>query len=66
LRELKGFAKVYLQPGQIKTVNIDLDSSAFSYFDVPTMAYKADAGDFSIEVGSSSRDLPLKKVVRLN
>jgi beta-glucosidase len=66
VRELKGFSKVYLQPGQIQTVSIDLDASAFSYFDSKAMIYRANGGDYSLEVGNSSRHLLLKKIIRLN
>jgi beta-glucosidase len=58
-RELKGFQKVELQPGEQRTVSIPLTSASFSYYDPKQHAWVAEAGDFGIDVGTSSRDLPL-------
>ena len=60
-QELKGFAKVFLKPGEKKTVELPLDRMAFSFFDVEKMAWVAEPGDFKISVGSSSRDIHLTK-----
>ena len=57
-RELKGFTKLMLEPGQTKTVAFDLPLRALAYCDVPGKQWKADAGDYEIEVGPSSRDVP--------
>ncbi len=57
LRELKGFAKVSLNPGETKTVSFTLAGRALAYCDVPHRQWKADAGDYSVEVGASSRDI---------
>jgi len=65
VRELKGFRKVFLKARETKTVSIYLTAREFSYFDPVSMTFKADPGLFTIEVGSSSRDLPLKKSIRL-
>jgi beta-glucosidase len=61
VKELKGFAKVELQPGQIKRVTISLDQRAFSYYDVSKSAWTAVPGDFSILVGSSSAHIELQE-----
>ena len=58
-KELKGFAKVDLQPDETKRVEIPLDLGSLSYFDEKTGQWKADPGDFYILVGSSSRDIAL-------
>ena len=50
LKELKGFARVDLGPGQTKHVAVALDARAFSYFDVQSHKWVADAGDFAISV----------------
>src|SRR6202040_621769 len=50
VKELKGFAKVQLKPGETKRVTISLDQRAFSYYDVSMSAWKAEPGDFSILV----------------
>lgn len=59
-KELKGFSKVELLPGEEKLVTITLDESAFSYY-IPHMgAFGVESGEFEISVGASSRDLRLK------
>ena len=57
VRELKNFAKVDLQPGETKTVQFQLKPRAMAYCDVPGKQWKADAGDYDIQVGASSRDI---------
>ena len=59
-KELKGFAKVKLAPGQTKRVKIALDRRAFSYFDDKAMAWRAAPGEFDILVGSSSQQIELR------
>lgn len=58
-KELKGFAKVHLQPGETKRVTVALDERAFSYFDPETNSWKEEEGLHTILVGSSSRDIAL-------
>jgi len=59
-RQLKGYAKVSLAPGQSQTVTFQLDSRAFSYWDVNTSSWVVAPGCYSVLVGSSSRDLFLQ------
>jgi len=59
-KELKGFAKVSLNPGESKTVSITLDKRAFSFWDVKTKLWIAEPGEYEILVGVSSRDIRLK------
>jgi len=54
IKELKGFAKVLLNPGETKNVSVTLDRRAFSYYDVKIHDWTADAGEFNVIVGSSS------------
>ena len=63
VRELKGFAKVSLAPGASTRVNIDLDQRAFSFWSEVQRAWVVEAGDFTIEVGHHSRDLPLSRTI---
>jgi beta-glucosidase len=56
-KELKGFAKVNLQPGETRTVNIPLDFRAFAFYHVKHHAWVAEDGDFDILVGASSADI---------
>ncbi|MDQ0470306.1 beta-glucosidase family protein [Labrys wisconsinensis] len=58
-RELKGFAKVELQPGETKTVEIAVSARDLRYFDPEHRRWLLDGGPFGIEVGASSRDIRL-------
>ncbi|MFZ0969718.1 MAG: glycoside hydrolase family 3 C-terminal domain-containing protein [Candidatus Acidiferrales bacterium] len=60
VKELKGFAKVFLQPGESKTVTVSLDRRSFSYYDVKGKQWLAEPGDFEILVGGSSDKIALK------
>jgi beta-glucosidase len=64
-RELKGFSKVWLDPGEKKEVTFVLDPDAFKYFDSSTHQFKMDAGRYQLEVGASSRDIRLSQPVEL-
>jgi len=59
-KELKGFKKVFLKPGEQQTVTIPLAQGAFAYFDPDKMGWIAEKGDFKILIGGSSRDLALQ------
>ena len=59
-KELKGFKKVFLQPGETQTVSIPLKNAAFEYYDDAKKSWVADDDTFEILIGSSSRDLRLR------
>jgi beta-glucosidase len=59
-KELKGFAKVSLEPGENEAISIKLDPRAFSYFDSQVNDWRVEPGTYEILVGSSSRDIRLK------
>lgn len=59
--ELKGFEKVYLEPGEEKTVSINLDSRSFACYDTEKASFNTVAGVYTIAAGSSVRDLRLKQ-----
>lgn len=65
-RELKGFEKVRLTPGETKHVTLDLDARAFSYWDEAAHKWTIDPGKFVIRVGDSSENTPLDADVTLN
>jgi beta-glucosidase len=65
VRELKGFSKVFLQPGQSQLVSLQLSPRDFAWCDVSAKGWRANAGNYRIEVGDSSRNLPQKATVRL-
>ncbi|MGD0913676.1 MAG: glycoside hydrolase family 3 C-terminal domain-containing protein [Terracidiphilus sp.] len=64
-RELKGFEKVRLAPGQTKRVSIQLDARAFSYWSEAAHNWKIDPGKFVVRVGESSENTPLSADVTL-
>lgn len=60
LRELKGFKRVVLDPGETKRVTIVLGRRSLAYWDVRTHAWRVDPGKFTIYTGNSSANLPLQ------
>ena len=62
-RQLKGFAKVTLGPRRRRTVTVTLDASSFSYWDSASQSWRVAPGCDAIMVGSSSRDLPLRRTI---
>jgi beta-glucosidase len=60
VKELKGFAKVALQPGEEKTVAFELNERALAYYDPDRKAWVAEPGEFEVLIGSSSRDIRLR------
>jgi len=56
-KELKGFAKVALQPGETKTVTIELGYRAFAYFDPAYHQWVTEDGEFDILIGASAVDI---------
>ncbi len=59
-KELKGFKRVALQPGQTTTVSFSVDEAALSFFDPVKKSWVAEAGDFEVLIGASSRDIRLR------
>jgi beta-glucosidase len=57
IRELKGFAKLSLDSGQTKTASFSLTGRDLCYCDVPGKQWKADAGQYIVDIGASSRDI---------
>jgi len=56
-KELKGFAKVHLEPGECKTVTLSIGRSALAYYDDQKRQWVAEAGTFEVLVGASSQDI---------
>lgn len=65
VRELKGFAKVFLESDASQSVSIVLDQRAFSFWSTKLRRWVVEAGDFEIGVGPSSRHLPLSETVSI-
>lgn len=60
VKELKGFVKVALQPGEEKTVAFELNERSLAYYDPDRKAWVAEPGEFEVLIGSSSREIRLK------
>jgi len=56
-KELKGFAKVELQPGETKTVSIPLDFRAFAYYHPKYKQWITETGDFDLLIAASAADI---------
>src|SRR5207247_8945526 len=68
-KQLKGYQKVFLQPGQTSLITLTLDPQAFAYWNTAQSGWAVGGGTYRILVGSSSRDIRLqgdRKSTRLN
>jgi beta-glucosidase len=65
-KELKGFEKVELLPGEQKTVTFALDKRAFAFYDTALNDWRVESGDFEILIGKSSADITAAATVRVN
>ncbi|MHB1599188.1 MAG: glycoside hydrolase family 3 protein [Acidimicrobiales bacterium] len=65
-RALKGVEKVWLEPGEARSVTFGLDASAFASFDPSARAWAVEAREVVISVGASSRDLRGHATVRID
>jgi len=63
VEELRGFARVSLKPGEMKTVTLPLAAKALAYWDEKTKAFVVEKDRVEVKVGGSSDDLPVKAVV---
>jgi beta-glucosidase len=59
VKELKGFAKINLKPGETKTIHVPLNDRSFAYYSPEKKGWVAEAGEFGILVGASSREIRL-------
>jgi beta-glucosidase len=64
-KELKGFRKVFLQPGESKKITIVLDQEAFQYYNNITGQWVLEPGIFTIMAASSARDIRAVKKIEL-
>ena len=62
VKELRGFQKIQLDPGQKKTVSLEIAPDSLAFYDIH-MKYVVEPGDFEIMTGNSSRDSDLQKVM---
>lgn len=54
MKELKAFAKVFLEPGETKTVEMTVNNRGFAFYDVTAKAFVVEAGEFELHVGGAS------------
>ncbi|MDR0543109.1 MAG: glycoside hydrolase family 3 C-terminal domain-containing protein [Dysgonamonadaceae bacterium] len=66
LRELKNYDKVFLQPGEKKTVTMTITNDDFKYYSVENKQFIPDNGIYRIEIGTSSRDIKLNDKMTVN
>ena len=62
IKELKGFRKIQLAPQETQTVTFEITPESLSFYDID-MRYRVEPGEFEIQVGNSSRDSDLLKLV---
>ena len=65
-KELKGFEKVFLNPGETKTVTMELDKRSFAWYNTELHDWFAASGEYKLLVGTSSRDIHLEGRIHLN
>lgn len=65
VQELQGFAKVKLQPGESKTVQLTLTRPNFAWYNTQESAWQVDQGEYEIRVGKSSRQIELRQKIQL-
>ncbi|MFW2512432.1 glycoside hydrolase family 3 C-terminal domain-containing protein [Demequina sp. SO4-13] len=65
-QELKGFAKVWLEPGETAQAAIALDARSFAVYDVDASAWKVEAGEYELRIGLSSTRIVATKTVRIS
>ncbi len=65
-KELKGFEKLELKPGEEKAISFSLDKRSFAYYSTELCDWHVETGEFEIIIGGSSRDIQLKETVKVN
>ena len=65
-KELRNFAKVFLEPGETKTVTMELNGRAFSYYHMGIHDWYAESGEYEILIGASSRDIRLRQSIQMS
>lgn len=60
-KELKGFKKIFINPGEIKKVTISFDDKTFRYFNTTTRRWEVEESEYEIMIGASSVDIQLSQ-----
>ncbi|CAN7358839.1 glycoside hydrolase family 3 C-terminal domain-containing protein [Paenibacillus sp. LjRoot153] len=66
IKELKGFDKVSLEPGEEKTITFVLDKRSFAYYNVEIADWHVESGEFEILIGKSSQDIVFQQNIQVN
>ncbi len=66
VKELKGFEKVFLKPGESKRIVFSLDKSAFAYYSDKIHNWYSESGEYNVLIGASSADIRLSGKVHFN
>ena len=66
VKELKGYEKISLEPGETKTVTMTLDRRSFAWYSTELHDWYAASGEYEILIGASSRDIRLTEKIRLH
>ncbi len=66
VKELKGFSKILLQPGETKTVRIPVEFTSLAFYDPKTGKWRAEEGMFKVLIGTSSKDIRLETEFNYN
>lgn len=64
-KELKGFVKIHLEPGEEKKISVELDDRAFAFWNTATENWCVESGEYKILVGASSRDIRLEAAAKM-
>ncbi len=59
-KELKGFKKVFLKPGETSKVDFTIDKNSLGFYDIRTKSWIYEPGEFKVWIGSSSRDIKMQ------
>ncbi len=65
IKELKGFSKVFLEPGESRKVTVSLAERDFAFYDTDQKEFVAEAGEFEILAGASAADIRLKQTIAI-
>lgn len=66
VKELKGFEKIELAPGEEKMVTFKLGKRAFAYYNVELKDWHVESGNFELLIGRSSKEIELKETIKVN
>ncbi|MHA1224144.1 MAG: fibronectin type III-like domain-contianing protein [Candidatus Heimdallarchaeaceae archaeon] len=64
-KELVGFAKVFLEKKETKIIKIKIKAKSLAFYDVKSKSWRLEPGKFILHVGNSSKNLKLKKEIRV-